>query len=607
MCGIIGILGNAPVTPLLIDGLKRLEYRGYDSAGVATLSNGHIDRRRAEGKLRNLAALVGRDALAGTTGIGHTRWATHGQPNETNAHPHANQRVAIVHNGIIENFQELRDDLLTRGHEFETETDSEVVVHLITDYLDQQMTPQDAVAEALARLQGAFALAIIFAGRHDLMIGARCGSPLAVGYGDGEMYLGSDAMALAPLTNRICYLEEGDWVELSRGAATVHDDTGAVVEREITQTALSGALIGKGQYRHFMQKEIFEQPAVIGDTLHSYINPLRRTVEMQDLPFDLANISRMTISACGTAFYAGTVAKYWFEQIARQPVEVDIASEFRYREAPMPEGGLSLFVSQSGETIDTLWALRYAKSQGQKILSILNRPESSIARDSDAVLTTLAGPEIGVASTKAFTTQLSSLACLVIATARARGAIDAKAEAALTGALIEVPARVAEILNHDEDIREIAHVLAEARDVLFLARGNLYPIAMEGALKLKEISYIHAEGYAAGEMKHGPIALIDETVPVIVCAPSGPLFEKTASNVAEVSARGGMVILISDADGIEKLGDKAVHTIEIPAIDPFVAPILYSVPVQLLAYHTAVIKGTDVDQPRNLAKSVTVE
>ncbi len=607
MCGIIGILGNAPVTPLLIDGLKRLEYRGYDSAGVATLSNGHIDRRRAEGKLRNLAALVERDALAGTTGIGHTRWATHGQPNEVNAHPHANQRVAIVHNGIIENFQELREELLGRGHEFETETDSEVVVHLITDYLDQQMTPQDAVAEALVRLQGAFALAIIFAGRHDLMIGARCGSPLAVGYGDGEMYLGSDAMALAPLTNRICYLEEGDWVELSRGAATVHDDTGAIVEREITQTALSGALIGKGQYRHFMQKEIFEQPAVIGDTLHSYINPLRRTVEMQDLPFDLANIPRITISACGTAFYAGMVAKYWFEQVARQPVEVDIASEFRYREAPMPEGGLGLFVSQSGETIDTLWALRYAKSQGQKILSILNRPESSIARDSDVVLTTLAGPEIGVASTKAFTTQLSLLACLAIATARARGAIDAKAEAALTGALIEVPARVAEILNHDEDIREIAHVLAEARDVLFLARGNLFPIAMEGALKLKEISYIHAEGYAAGEMKHGPIALIDETVPVIVCAPSGPLFEKTASNIAEVAARGGMVILISDAEGIKKLGDKAVHTIEIPAIDPFVAPILYAVPVQLLAYHTAVLKGTDVDQPRNLAKSVTVE
>ena len=607
MCGIIGILGNAPVAPLLIDGLKRLEYRGYDSAGIATLTNGRIERRRAEGKLSNLANLVAREPLEGTTGIGHTRWATHGRPNESNAHPHANQRVALVHNGIIENFQELRDELTARGHKFETETDSEVVVHLITDYLDQQMTPQDAVAESLIRLQGAFALAIVFAGRHDLMVGARCGSPLAVGYGDGEMYLGSDALALAPLTKRICYLEEGDWVELSRGAAKVHDATGAVVKRAITETALSGALIGKGQYRHFMQKEIFEQPAVIGDTLQTLINPLRRTVEMQDMPFDLGAIPRITISACGTAYIAGMVAKYWLEQIARQPVEVDIASEFRYREAPMPEGGLGIFISQSGETIDTLWALRYAKSQGQKILSILNRPESSIARESDVVLTTLAGPEIGVASTKAFTTQLSLLACLSIAIGRARGTIKAKAEADLTGALIEVPARVAEILNHDEDIQEIAHVLAEARDVLYLGRGSLYPIALEGALKLKEISYIHAEGYAAGEMKHGPIALIDETVPVIVCAPSGPLFEKTASNVAEVAARGGMVILISDAKGIKKLGDKAAHTIEVPSIDPFVAPILYSVPVQLLAYHTAVMKGTDVDQPRNLAKSVTVE
>jgi len=607
MCGIIGILGNAPVAPLLIDGLKRLEYRGYDSAGIATLTNGRIDRRRAEGKLVNLANLVARDPLEGTTGIGHTRWATHGRPNEANAHPHANERVALVHNGIIENFQELRDEMLARGHKFETETDSEVVVHLITDNLNQQLSPQDAVADALARLQGAFALAIVFAGRHDLMIGARCGSPLAVGYGDGEMYLGSDALALAPLTNRICYLEEGDWVELSRGAATVHDATGTVVKRAVTETALSGALIGKGQYRHFMQKEIFEQPAVIGDTLQTLINPLRRTVEMQDLPFDLGAIPRITISACGTAFIAGLVAKYWLEQIARQPVEVDIASEFRYREAPMPEGGLGIFISQSGETIDTLWALRYAKSQGQKILSILNRPESSIARESDAVMTTLAGPEIGVASTKAFTTQLSLLACLSIAIGRARGNINAKAEADLTGALIEVPARVAEILNHDEDILEIARVLAEARDVLYLGRGSLYPIALEGALKLKEISYIHAEGYAAGEMKHGPIALIDETVPVIVCAPSGPLFEKTASNVAEVAARGGLVILISDAKGIKKLGNKAAHTIEVPSIDPFVAPILYSVPVQLLAYHTAVMKGTDVDQPRNLAKSVTVE
>ncbi len=607
MCGIIGIIGTAPVAPLLLDGLKRLEYRGYDSAGIATLVNGKIERRRAEGKLGNLSALVEREPLGGTIGIGHTRWATHGKPTEANAHPHANQRVALVHNGIIENFQELREELSGFGYEFETETDTEVVVHLLTHYLDQQLSPQEAVAEVLVRLEGAFALAIVFAGRHDLMIGARCGSPLAVGYGDGQMYLGSDALALAPLTDRICYLEEGDWVELSQDAALVRDALGAEVAREVRVTAVSGALIGKGQYRHFMQKEIFEQPAAIGDTLHAFVNPLRRRVEIKDLPFELDSISRLTISACGTAYLAGMVAKYWFEQIARQPVEIDIASEFRYREAPLPEGGVSLFISQSGETIDTLAALRYARAQGQKILSIVNMPESSVARESDAVLQTLAGPEIGVASSKTFTTALTVLACLTLATARARGAIGAAAEATLSTALTEVPARAAEILAHDDSIREIAGFLAEARDVLYLGRGNIYPIALEGALKLKEISYIHAEGYAAGEMKHGPIALIDDTVPVIVCAPSGPLFDKTASNIAEVAARGGLVVLISDAAGIEKIGDQALHSIELPEVDPFVAPILYALPVQLLAYHTAVLKGTDVDQPRNLAKSVTVE
>jgi glucosamine--fructose-6-phosphate aminotransferase (isomerizing) len=607
MCGIIGILGTAPVAPLLLDGLKRLEYRGYDSAGLATLVNGAIERRRAEGKLENLGARLDAAPLAGTIGIGHTRWATHGRPNETNAHPHANERVAVVHNGIIENFQALRAELEAAGHGFETETDTEVVVHLVSDYLDRQKTPQEAVAAALKRLQGAFALAIIFAGRHDLMIGARRGSPLAVGYGDGEMYLGSDALALAPLTDRICYLEEGDWVELSGTAAVVHDAGDAVVDREVRQTALSGALIGKGQYRHFMQKEIFEQPAVIGDTLHAHIHPALWTVELPDLPVDLAALPRITISACGTAYYAGMVAKYWFEQTARQPVELDIASEFRYREAPLPEGGLGLFISQSGETADTLAALRYAKAQGQKVLSVVNVPESTIARESDAVLRTLAGPEIGVASTKAFTTQLTVLACLAIASARARGAIDHDREAALSAALVEVPARAAEVLNHDEAIEHISHELAEARDVLYLGRGSTYPLALEGALKLKEISYIHAEGYAAGEMKHGPIALIDELVPVIVCAPSGPLFEKTASNVQEVIARGGRVVFISDKPGIERLGSQAAYTIEIPEIDPFVAPLLYAIPVQLLAYHTAVIKGTDVDQPRNLAKAVTVE
>ncbi len=607
MCGIIGIVGKAPVAPLLLDGLRRLEYRGYDSAGIATLVEGRIERRRAEGKLSNLAESLARRGLDGTIGIGHTRWATHGPPTETNAHPHANDAVAVVHNGIIENFRDLRADLTARGHRFETETDSEVVVHLITDYLNQGKSPAEAVAEVLVRLEGAFALAIVFAGRHDLMIGARSGSPLAVGYGDGEMFLGSDAIALAPLTDRVCYLEEGDWVELSGSSARVHDATGAVVVREIKQTALSGALIGKGQYRHFMQKEISEQPTVVGDTLRSYIDPLQRRVKHLDLPFDLAAVPRLTISACGTAFYAGMVAKYWLEQVARQPVELDIASEFRYREAPLPERGVSLLISQSGETIDTLAALRYARSQGQKILSIVNTPESMIARESDVVLRTLAGPEVGVASTKAFTTQLTVLACLAIAAARSRGAIDQETEARLSGALIEAPARMAEVLNRDEQIRDIAPVLAEARDVLFLGRGSLFPIAMEGALKLKEISYIHAEGYAAGEMKHGPIALIDETVPVIVCAPTGPLFDKTASNIAEDAARGGAVILISDRRGIAKIGDHAALSIELPEVDPFVAPILYAIPVQLLAYHTAVAKGTDVDQPRNLAKSVTVE
>lgn len=607
MCGIIGIIGEAPVAPLLLDGLKRLEYRGYDSAGIATLKNGSIERRRAEGKLANLVGVVGQRPVDGTLGIGHTRWATHGRPTETNAHPHANARVALVHNGIIENFKQLRGELEANGHRFETETDTETVVHLISDYLDQQMTPQQAVAATLKRLEGAFALAIIFAGRHDLMIGARRGSPLAVGYGEGAMFLGSDALALAPLTDRICYLEEGDWVELTKTGAQVHDSDDRPVERVVKQTALSGAMIGKGEYRHFMQKEIFEQPAVIGDTLQTFLNPLNRNVELPDLGIDLAGISRLTISACGTAYYAGMVAKYWFEQIARQPVEVDIASEFRYREAPMPDNGVSLFISQSGETIDTLEALRYAKRCGQKILSLVNVAESAIARESDAILQTLAGPEIGVASTKAFTTQLTVLACLALATARARGAIDAKREAELSQALLELPAHVSEVLNHDASIRVIAADMVEARDVLYLGRGVLYPIALEGALKLKEISYIHAEGYAAGEMKHGPIALIDEDVPIVVCAPAGPLFEKVAANVQEVIARGGKVILLSDAEGISRVGDQAAHVVELPAVDPFVSPILYCLPVQLLAYHTAVLKGTDVDQPRNLAKAVTVE
>ncbi len=607
MCGIIGILGKQDVAPLLIDGLKRLEYRGYDSAGLATLVNGRIDRRRAQGKIVNLERRVAEQPLAGTIGIGHTRWATHGRPTENNAHPHATDRVAIVHNGIIENFRELRAGLEARGHKFTTETDSEIIAHLITDYLESQLPPREAAAAALKRLEGAFALAIIFSGEHDLMIGARRGSPLAVGYGHDEMYLGSDAMALAPWTDRICYLDEGDWVEIDRTGATVHDAGDAVVARPIRQTAQSGALIGKAGYRHFMLKEIYEQPSVIGDTLKVYVNPQTRSITLPELPFDFAKVPRLTATACGTAFYAAMVAKYWFESIARLPVELDLASEFRYRDAPMPEGGAALFISQSGETADTLAALRHAKSFGQHTIAVVNVPESSIARDSGVVLPTLAGPEIGVASTKAFTTQLTVLACLAIAAGRARGTIDAAREAELVGALTEVPARAAEVLNHDEAIRALAHTVAEARDVLYLGRGGSYPIALEGALKLKEISYIHAEGYAAGEMKHGPIALIDEGVPVIVIAPRDAVFDKTVSNVQEVMARGGKVMFFSDAEGLEKLGPGAAAAIALPTVSPMAAPILYAIPVQLLAYHTADVKGTDVDQPRNLAKSVTVE
>jgi glucosamine--fructose-6-phosphate aminotransferase (isomerizing) len=607
MCGIIGIIGRQQVAPLLLDGLKRLEYRGYDSAGMATLVNGHIERRRAEGKLANLGARLEREPLPGTIGIGHTRWATHGRPSERNAHPIATDRVAVVHNGIIENFQALKDELVAEGRVFHTDTDTEIVAQLLTAHLERQKTPEEAMALAMARLRGAFALACLFGGRHDLLIGARRGSPLAVGYGDGEMYLGSDALALAPLTRRIAYLEEDDWVVLRNDGASVFND-GREVAREIRQTALSGAMIGKGNHRHFMLKEIHEQPAVIGDTLQSYVDPLSRAVKLPELPVDWRTVPKLTITACGTAYLAGLVAKYWFETLARLPVEVDIASEFRYREAPLPEGGVCLAISQSGETVDTLAALRYARRERQTILSVVNVPESAIARESHAVLPTLAGPEIGVASTKAFTTQLVVLACLAIAAARARGAIDAAREQALVTALIEVPARVAEVLNNDEAIRHIAtDIIAEARDVLYLGRGTSYPIALEGALKLKEISYIHAEGYAAGEMKHGPIALIDETVPVVVVAPTDAVFDKTASNVEQVEARGGRLVLLSDAAGVARLGRSAAACVTLPTIDPLVAPILYAVPVQLLAYHTAVAKGTDVDQPRNLAKSVTVE
>jgi len=606
MCGIVGIIGGVDATPRLVDGLKRLEYRGYDSAGVACLTDGKIQRRRAQGKLGNLEKALAAEPLRGGTGIGHTRWATHGVPNEINAHPHATELAAVVHNGIIENFQELRAELTAAGHRFETETDSEAIVQLVSHYLAKGDDPETATRKTLSRLEGAFALAFLFADHEGLLIAARKGSPLAIGYGDGEMFIGSDALALAPLTRRLTYLQDGDWAVLTADQVKIFDAEGRPVNREIRTTAQSGALIGKDGHRHFMHKEIHEQPQVIGDTLNTMLNPALGTLTLPQLPFALEDIERVTIIACGTSYYAGLVAKYWIETLAGILVEVDVASEFRYRAPPMLEGGLALFISQSGETADTLAALRYCKEKRQHLLALVNVPESTIAREADAVLQTFAGPEIGVASTKAFTTQLTVLAGLAVGLARAHDAITPEAEAKLCHALSEVPARAAEILAHDEQLQAIAEELVPARDVLYLGRGTSFPIAMEGALKLKEISYIHAEGYAAGEMKHGPIALIDEKVPVIVIAPSDALYEKTASNVQEVAARGGRVIFFSDREGVDKLPIKAV-TFALPKVDPLVAPILYAIPVQLLAYHVAVAKGTDVDQPRNLAKSVTVE
>ena len=607
MCGIVAILGRQPAAVLLLDALKRLEYRGYDSAGIATLVNGGIERRRAEGKLANLERVLEQEPLPGVVGIGHTRWATHGATTRDNAHPHQAGGVAVVHNGIIENFQVLRDELIAKGHRFETETDTEVIPQLVSHYLAQGVGPVAAAAAALKRLEGAFALAILFAGHDDLLIGARRGSPLAIGYGDGEMYLGSDALALAPLTNRIQYLEEGDWAVLNPRGAAIYDAEGQPVVREIKQTALSGALIGKGNYRHFMHKEIHEQPAVIGDTLRTFASPTDHRITLPELPVDFAALPRLVMVACGTAYYACMVAKYWFEQLSGLPVDLDIGSEFRYRDTPLVPGSAALFVSQSGETADTLAAMRHVKRLGLATIGLVNVPESTLAREVDCHLRTLAGPEIGVASTKAFTTQLATLACLAIGAAQARGRLSAERERELTQALDEVPARAAEVLLQDHEYERIAHELVPARDVLYIGRGTGYAVALEGALKLKEISYIHAEGYAAGELKHGPIALIDEEVPVIVVAPPDGLFDKTASNLQEVVARGGKVILLSDRRGCVHLADYVHTAVALPAVDPFVAPLLYAIPIQLLAYHTAVLKGTDVDQPRNLAKSVTVE
>ncbi len=613
MCGIVGILGNSAVAPQLVDALKRLEYRGYDSAGVATLEAGEIVRCRAEGKLRNLEEKLDRVPLLGFSGIGHTRWATHGAPTVGNAHPHIapsenRPQVAIVHNGIIENFRELREELVGRGAVFHTDTDTEVVAHLIERELDSGKTAQDAVRSTLGQLKGAFALAILISGEDDLMFGARQGSPLAIGYGAGEMYLGSDAIALAPFTDQVCYLEEGDWAVLTRSGSTIFDESGQEVDRPVQQSGVHAGLTEKGNYRHFMAKEVHEQPEVIGHTLSRYLDIGTGTVKIdQDLPFDFADLSRIVICACGTAFYAGMTAKYWFERFARLPVDIDIASEFRYREMPMEPGGLALFISQSGETADTLASLRYCKSDRQHIGAVVNVQESTIARESDVIFPTFAGPEIGVASTKAFTCQLSVLASLAIAAGKQRGFLGEEDERKLVAALAEVPAYAVQALKLEPQIERLARTLAKAEDVLYLGRGTSYPLAMEGALKLKEISYIHAEGYAAGELKHGPIALIDEHMPVVVIAPYDRIFEKTVSNMQEVAAREGRIILVTDEKGAEAAAMDAVETIIMPDMPATVTPIVYSIPIQLLAYHTAVIMGTDVDQPRNLAKSVTVE
>ncbi len=614
MCGIVGIIGREAVAGQLVDALKRLEYRGYDSAGIATLEHGALTRRRAEGKLRALESKLEREPLLGRIGIGHTRWATHGRPTEKNAHPHATEKVAVVHNGIIENFRELRESLGANGAKFGSDTDTEVVAHLVTAEMAKGKSPVEAVGAALKQLRGAFALAFIFAGENDLMIGARKGSPLAVGYGSGEMYLGSDAIALAPFTDQVCYLEDGDWAIVTHAGVEIRDAQGRKVERPVITSTASSQLVDKGNHKHFMAKEIHEQPEVVGHTLAHYIDMTTERVRLPvELPFDWNNLERISISACGTAFYAGLVAKYWFERFTHLPVEIDIASEFRYREAPLFAGNLAIFISQSGETADTLASLRYAKDNKQHVLSVINVTTSTIARESDVVMPTLAGPEIGVASTKAFTCQLAVLACLAIAAGRARKVLSEQDEQNLVRALIETPRHMAAALLLEPQIEALAGTLAKCKDVLYLGRGTSYPIALEGALKLKEISYIHAEGYAAGELKHGPIALIDETMPVVVIAPydKSPrregVFEKTVSNMQEVAARGGRIILITDPKGASEASVESMLVLTLPDMATTVTPLVYAIPVQLLAYHAAVALNTDVDQPRNLAKSVTVE
>ena len=607
MCGIVGIVGNSAVAQRLYDGLKRLEYRGYDSAGICTIDDGKLERRRAEGKLDNLKAELDAQPLRGDIGIAHTRWATHGAPTVGNAHPHIAGPVALVHNGIIENFKPLRDELIADGRKFLSETDSEVVAHLVAREIERGAAPEVAVAEVLPRLHGAFAIAFLFRDHPELVIGARMGAPLTVGYGEGENYLGSDALALAPWTQQIAYLDEGDWAVVRRDSIQIYDRANQPVERAIVESGAASAAISKGNYAHFMQKEIFEQPVVVADTLKSYLRSFEGEIALPVADSELASIKRLTIVACGTSYYAGLVAKYWIEQFARVAVDIDVASEFRYREPVLEPGGLALFISQSGETADTLAALRHARDQEQRIAVVVNVPTSSMAREADWLLPTHAGPEIGVASTKAFSCQLAVLAVLAAKIALAKGRITKEQERAIVGHLQQAPEAINLALGHDDDIAAMAHHIVPAHDVLYLGRGPEYPMALEGALKLKEISYIHAEGYAAGEMKHGPIALIDDNVPVIVLAPSGPLFDKTVSNMQEVRARGGKIVLISDAKGIAEAGEGCLATIEMPEVHPLIAPLVYAVPVQLLAYHVAVLKKTDVDQPRNLAKSVTVE
>lgn len=607
MCGIVGVLGKSDAAPIILDALKRLEYRGYDSAGIATIDDGALVRRRAVGKLSALSDLVGQEPIRGKLGIGHTRWATHGAPTVANAHPHSAGTIAVVHNGIVENFRSLKDELIGAGVEFASETDTEVVAQLCAAFMRRGLSPQDAAAATLNRLEGAFALCFLFEGEDDLMVVARQGSPLAIGHGDGEMFVGSDALALAPMTDRVTYLEEGDWAVLTRDGAEIYDKRGNQVTRDTQTVAVDQVLVDKGNHRHFMHKEIHEQPTVLAYALSHYMNADRTEIVIPEGAPDFTKYDRLVLVACGTAHYACHVAKYWFEKYARLPVEIDVASEFRYREPPMNGREAALFVSQSGETADTLAALRYTTDKAADVLSIVNVSNSSIARESSLALPILAGTEIGVASTKAFTCQLTVLAALAILAGRQRGHLNDADVAKMTEALTSVPAQVSRAIGDETDTIAVARDLAQARDILFLGRGPMYPLALEGALKLKEISYIHAEGYASGELKHGPIALIDSHVPVIVFAPKDDLFDKTVSNMQEVMARGGKVLLVTDKEGAAEAGADAWRTLIMPSVDPFVAPILYSVPAQLIAYHTAVEKGTDVDQPRNLAKSVTVE